>query len=273
MGIKRVGFTGGDPFLLRQDLLKCVERAKHYDMRTMVITSAYWATSEATARRVLEPYSIIDILGLSSDRYHQPFVPVQYIANAISAARQTPISHVEVQVTGPSETSLEEMRAQLGALGHDVPVRFQKLWPVGRATELMRKDELRRIGEISLDCPMGSPFVMASGEVVGCCSAAIQLGDNNPMKLGTFTIDNLAQVIRGRDENRYYHFLRRFGWGPLIEYLSKEGWIERESIAVSDVCHLCYQINADSALRRRISNLFEPEDPVKDTPLRTSDSA
>src|SRR5438552_4074196 len=39
-GVSTIGFTGGDPFLLKQELVACLDRAQKHGMQTIVITSA-----------------------------------------------------------------------------------------------------------------------------------------------------------------------------------------------------------------------------------------
>src|SRR5467141_1816475 len=88
LGVSTIGFTGGDPFIRRSELLRATTRAIELGMRVVVISSAFWAKSLQEARRVLEPFSKLYMLGLSTDGYHQRFTSLDHIRNAIRAAKE-----------------------------------------------------------------------------------------------------------------------------------------------------------------------------------------
>ncbi|XUM21186.1 radical SAM protein [Bradyrhizobium oligotrophicum S58] len=54
--ITRINLVGGDPFLQPELMRVAASRAKSFGLSTSATTSAYWATSEAKAERILTPW-------------------------------------------------------------------------------------------------------------------------------------------------------------------------------------------------------------------------
>jgi len=86
--LKLVVFTGGEPFLLGDDLQKAVEYVAQKGIDTRIVSNAFWATSYEVASAVLKRFkeSGLTEINFSCDDYHQEFVPIQNIKNANDAA-------------------------------------------------------------------------------------------------------------------------------------------------------------------------------------------
>lgn len=84
-----VVFTGGEPTLLKTDLLKAIRHCHDRGIVTRVVTNAHWAYSEARAKQILQALrdAGLDELNFSLDDYHAPYIPEQYVKNAWKAAK------------------------------------------------------------------------------------------------------------------------------------------------------------------------------------------
>src|SRR5512140_1959645 len=88
--LELVVFTGGEPFLMRDDLLEAVEHSARKGLATRIVTNAFWATSP---RRALELMTMFQGAGLteinlSCDDYHQAFIPLERIKFANQACTE-----------------------------------------------------------------------------------------------------------------------------------------------------------------------------------------
>lgn len=128
--IQRIGFTGGECFLLGRDLDGLIAHAHELEFETRVITNGYWAVNERAARaRVTSLHTAgLDQMMLSTGTYHQRFVPVERIVHAARAAAAAGIpSRIAIEVCDQQtfdETILhEELAAEIATgrvfLGHD----------------------------------------------------------------------------------------------------------------------------------------------------------
>jgi len=82
--LKLVVFTGGEPFLLGDDLLQAVKHCSEKKLLTRIVTNAYWATNpQATKQKLLALKEAgLSEINLSCDDYHQEFIPIANIKNA-----------------------------------------------------------------------------------------------------------------------------------------------------------------------------------------------
>lgn len=86
--IRRVIFTGGEPFLYHKELLEVMRATRTGGLPVRIVTAAHWAETEARARELLAPLKEqgLDELSVSTDPTHQEFVPASFAENALRAA-------------------------------------------------------------------------------------------------------------------------------------------------------------------------------------------
>lgn len=86
--IKRIVFTGGECFLLGNDLADLVARATLRDFSTRAITNGYWGVTPRAATKRLRPLGDAGLkeLMLSTGTFHQRFVPLSRVINAARAS-------------------------------------------------------------------------------------------------------------------------------------------------------------------------------------------
>jgi len=85
-----VVFTGGEPFLLGDDLLKCVEYCAKKNLFTRIVTNAFWAKTADVAKETIKRYKEAGLkeINLSCDDYHQEFIPLERIKYANDACTE-----------------------------------------------------------------------------------------------------------------------------------------------------------------------------------------
>jgi hypothetical protein len=227
-------------------------------MRTIVITSAFFARSMDQAVRVLEPYAELDMLGISTDVYHQQFTELGRVRYAIRAAKHLGMPRIEVQVAFLEEGAIDKVRVELGADGDGVVIRGQVVWPVGRATQLLPGFEaaLVPVEQLDLRCPMVGPVVTPDGKVHACCSALLDLKEKDPLILGDVTHDDLHDVMERADSDIYYNFLKKFGLLPIVKMIQKSPCSGVIKPGYTDVCHLCHDIHSNPQSRELVLNKF-----------------
>ena len=82
-----LSLTGGEPFS-NLDLLRAVmEIAAENKLLVSVVTNGFWATERNRAKQLLQSLPEICFISISTDLYHQKFVPFENVKNAIWAAQ------------------------------------------------------------------------------------------------------------------------------------------------------------------------------------------
>ncbi len=86
--IELVVFSGGEAFLLGDDLDVAIRHANSKGLLTRIVTNAYWATSIETAQKRLSKLKEAGLteLNASTGDYHQEFVPIKNVINATIAS-------------------------------------------------------------------------------------------------------------------------------------------------------------------------------------------
>lgn len=90
---------GGEPFLYPEILRAAVAEIEAAGYWLGVLTNAFWAISDAKAREVLEPLAAagLDSIGISTDSWHERFVPAERAETAARIARELGID-VDIMV-------------------------------------------------------------------------------------------------------------------------------------------------------------------------------
>ncbi len=115
--LRLVVFTGGEAFLLGDELRQAVEYIAGHGVATRVVTNAFWATSRETALQRLGELRQAGLteLNISCDDYHQAFVPLENVKRANEAAAELglPALLVHRRKVG-GEITVESLSAYLG---------------------------------------------------------------------------------------------------------------------------------------------------------------
>ncbi len=86
--VNLVVFTGGECFLLGDDLTRAVARCTSHGLASRCVSNGYWAVTEQAAIDRLRPLAEAGLgdLNVSTGDAHQAFVPLDRIVNAMRAA-------------------------------------------------------------------------------------------------------------------------------------------------------------------------------------------
>ncbi|WP_432822445.1 radical SAM protein [Trichloromonas sp.] len=259
-GFNHLVFTGGEPFadldLLRQ-ALQCCQRGR---VTAGVFTNAFWAESEAQARRVLDSLPGLSHLWVSVDRHHLNYVPLQKVRWAIEAARSCHLQDVCLVVSAGTVQERLDMKDLLRQHGLGERVFFNPIIPAPFMPSTVDLESWK-IGGLGPESPLGpcrinTPLVFLDGTLAMChigktFSAA---GDHGaPYRLGNVDAEGWEILMARALANPLYLFLSRHGpWG-LLELLAPSP--SRERLAAAEVtcaCHLCICLLADREFRDEV---------------------
>ncbi len=86
--IRLVVFTGGEPFLMGHGLDKSISHCKKQNLRTRIVSNAYWAKDEEVAFARLSQLKEAGLseINFSTGSEHQQYVSIENIINAVLAA-------------------------------------------------------------------------------------------------------------------------------------------------------------------------------------------
>lgn len=213
--IKKVTFTGGEPFMFQAEHEELVALATALGLSTRIVTNGFWARNERTGLEVLARMQRAGLreLNFSADRFHLEFMDPRILRNALACARELGFARIISFVTnsegdfrdelatmyGLPREQLVDLREVIGSLGctEDLdPIKDTSIFifaggliGLGRAAE--HPSELRHfpVSFFPRHQPCGEvvnkPVIYPDGDLQACCCAG--------GKMSTFTVGNLKR--------------------------------------------------------------------------------
>jgi len=250
--VQTVSFTGGEPFLQQERLAAAIAHCRRVGLEATVITNAFWATSVAKAIQVLERMGGLTRLGLSADPFHQAFLPITRVRDAVLAAHQLEIPcAVRVCHLGDPDREIEAVREQLIDVAGLYHLEHQPVQPIGRAAQAIRADAIYLYDTTLAFCRSAdSHAVNVHGDVTACCGATSYWSGDHALKFGNIGRDSMATILRNADRSAVLHAVRLWGPAGLVALVREQA--EAEGVALqepdlraNEICTLCQWAVAD----------------------------
>ena len=257
--VQSVGFTGGDPFMVFDQLLECSQYAKSVGLRVTVNTNGFWGRNEKRAYELLQQLKEagVEAISFSADRYHQQFVPIEDLRTAMRVTNNvgmlTDISIMETAHSDDIVRMTEALRPEI----YQASVINHVLLPVGSALERVKEGEFIRYFESKeARCTFfGMIQLNFDGNYYMCCSQfcreipRINLGDARTVKLkdleNRITSDDYLYVMLRNGLTWYVDLAREMGF-EVPDYLCS-------------ACHCCYYVFRNQELLDAIKDRVEAE--------------
>jgi pyruvate-formate lyase-activating enzyme len=264
--IEGLALTGGEPFYNMELLKEVANYGRETGFMVSVVTSAFWATSREEALVVLKRFPAIRMLCISTDEFHQKFIPFENIKNAAYAAEKCDIVYSFAICTPNFEDPeyLKIMKEISDITGGDKrKVRISITFPVGRAEKRSKDFEYKITskpppGACQMAC---SPIVFPDGKVMGCIGPVIKLNTYHPLLLGNLRENSLAEILDKAELNTTLHAIRI--WGPhkiisLLKERGKESLLPEEYIDDCN-CDICFKMFGNDKILDFLAE-FQEED-------------
>lgn len=258
--IKVLSLTGGEPFFDIAKFRRVAECATSHGLLTAVVTNAYWATNPDRALEVLQSLPPLAALSISTDSYHQKWIPIERVFNAIAAARVCSIP-CSVAICAES-TDAPEYRLLLekleGAIGAENITTVTTLL-AGRALVTIQAGAYKTTPEPAPYCcvPAAAPVIFPDGRVIACIGPLITLKTDHPLVLGNARETPLEQIFEQAEVNPVLHALRVWGPAKLVE-MARVAGVQAElpgEFVEGNVCDACYRIFSRPALATFLKKL------------------
>lgn len=256
-GVAGIGFSGGEPFLLRDDLVSIVRYAKEKGIPRLTVNSAcYWATSRKAALWRLEPLveAGMQKLDISTDDFHTEFIKLENIRIAVEVALELGLEVDVNSVVTKKTRSQAEIWDALGLgkqVAEQVTTHEWRCEPVGATPDFIPLDDLiMSPGLPTGGCPAPNFAIRPDGDVYFCCSSA---GWTPSLKLGN-AFEEPISVLWKRYKNRELHrVMLTEGPSGFLPAFERDGVDHKLHGHYVDVCHLCHHITSDQELVQSVN--------------------
>jgi Radical SAM superfamily/4Fe-4S single cluster domain len=245
--MQRVGFTGGECFLLGRDLDALIAHAHELGFETRVVTNGYWAVNANAARKRVAALEAagLDEMMLSTGTFHQAFVPVGRVVHGARAAAaagircRIAIEACDQQTFDESVLHTEladEIAARRVFLGHDP-------WTTdagGRGVTELSHDRLHedgrryqagRCGEI-----LDTITVTPDQNLQACCGFPTE--QLPALRIGSVAEMSLTDALRESPNDLMKMWLHVAGPQGIAEFVGRydPGYVLPPTVSICEAC-------------------------------------
>jgi MoaA/NifB/PqqE/SkfB family radical SAM enzyme len=261
--IKSVSLTGGEPFYDLNKLALIAEYGKAFGFNMSVVTSAFWASTQGVALKILSELPALDMISISTDVYHQNSIPFDNIENAVWAARKLRKTYnISVCTDNEENPEHQKVMGKLKAIGEEDNIRVSITFPVGRAQQ-KKGVNYRIAAEPTVSaCDMaGMPIIFPNGNVIGCIGPLITLPPMHPLFLGNLHQEKLSEIFQRSELNMIQQIIRIWGPYKLVSLLKENGMeaLLPRSYVCNSICDVCYQLLSDVQIVDALQTILQNE--------------
>ncbi len=258
MGLSRlVVFTGGEPFLLGDDLYKAVAYASGLGFLTRIVTNAYWATSRERAGQILARLKSEGLteINYSCDDFHQEFIPLERVKWANEAAAEAGIpALLAVKGFKSSTIDIAYLENAFGVKlarfepGRPVPkanvASYGVTVPVGWGSEAVPEEEYvfmhEEARERTCSTVLQRIVITPDGGLAICCGIGSE--DFPESVIGNVREKSLIELLREANNDVFVNWLALEGPQGIRNYLEQYYPAIPFREHYVNICHLCHEI-------------------------------
>lgn len=248
-----VAFTGGEALIYRDLLLECMAHAKSLGLVSTLVTNGFFGGTVEKAHNTLKELRDAGLVSIafSADVYHQEFIPLQNLKNAIAEALYMGIKvHVRMMEL-IDDDSVAKTVAALRPEIYGARLFFYPVFPVGDALEMQSEEKfIRPLFVDNLRCPMDrSITAMFDGDLLYCCTQFVR--DIPFVKLGSFGKTTLEEAIANISRNDFIYVMVLSGLHWYVKLARQLGFPVAEKYGAP--CQFCREFlgNKDFLLQAR----------------------
>lgn len=251
LGFKRLGFSGGEPFLYRELLLELAEIACENSIKFVISTNGYWGKDSKEAEslvRRLQDNGLIK-LQLSYDMEHSKYVKDQAIYNILRACKSVDLPVVLSTTYYPGEKRINELLNFSDF--ENIELCEGEVLNVGKA----RRNVLRMARNIADISPIGRCIktlqftVNFDGEIYPCCSVG---GFTKGLSIGNIATEKLDNLTNAVLKKTFVYYLQNHDANWIVQEIA-----QTKRVVCKSVCELCNIVHANKNLLKKYSAVAE----------------
>ena len=255
-----LSLTGGEPFLNVKLLKEVMEFADAANLYISITTNGAWAISRQYALGLLRDLPRICFLSISTDLYHQKYIPFETVKNAVWAAQECNIPfYLSLITENKKDPEYQKIYSEIVELTAPENILTGITFPVGRASQIKAqlKYPFRHEPPKGACQAASSPCIFPDGDVYGCIGPLVDMKHDHPLLLGNLSKSSVQDIFDHSETNVLLHALRLWGPHHLISMVKEAGLGEHlpEDYVAESVCSACYEMFSDPVVRDWLSHL------------------
>jgi MoaA/NifB/PqqE/SkfB family radical SAM enzyme len=262
------GFTGGEPLIFFDDIMKIAERMSGHGLRFSMISACDWAVNAAAVERYITP--LVDrgmsVFTVSYDPSHERWVPRDNVRRVVSRLLDLGVHAVICGSFYDDTSRLEEIFPEFRGTSVDFVNRVV-LPKIGRTKNKKLAPDSYPNTRIQASGTCYKRIyhdvtVFWDGEVYPCCS--VYNRDTPGISYGNVYDLPLGEIWDRIEGSLFLRMIKRGGFSELYEFIQERDpelalTLPDPATAVGP-CHLCHLIMGDGETSRAIHQVFAEEE-------------
>ena len=254
-GLDTIGFSGGEPTLFPDLLIKAAERARKKQLRVTLMTNGQWG--KWPTARLIKFFQAFkpDAIHFSTDTFHRHFINDKTLGRAVAF---TYAMGVQAHISANSMRvglSAQELWNQMGTYKHLYPYCTYSALRYGRATQFRRGDFSEMRFAEKCRCSTGSRFsIVWNGIAKPCCKyevfySCLALGNAHDTPLSEMMINPVMELVQ---------LLEKEGFSSLLEAAKKvDPTLPVDNFSYG--CGVCNELFRNPSFTRKYAPLIQPD--------------
>jgi hypothetical protein len=275
--IKSVCLTGGEPFFLYDLLIELCRRLSSLDLVVGVLTSAYWAVSDAKTKELLATLADagLSAFSVSVDEHHLSHIPATNLIRALTEAKKLKlITSVSLRYPASMDLSQAYFYAMevLGEAVMDGVDSFScgKIQSVGRARHLTDSNSIENKGLIAplRLCPAYALSIHPPNRIQSCCG--LRLPESAPLFLGTLETITLVDSFDIWRTSLTGLILQTVGLSEILDLAKTVGLDEDmpEIRNLDNICGICLEIQGRPSIMNFLLDRYGNAEGIRTLALK-----
>lgn len=240
--IYKIGFSGGEPFLYEDFLLKLIQKAveAEFCFDQIMTNGDWWKTEEELHSKLKRIYDsgYDGKIGLSYDSFHnQDFERIKIFAKHVNSI----FGEESLNVQAVADSTLKEEKSaqlekELDILAEYFYAEVYILPQSFRGKDLRGWQSKKWFHDDFCEGPGQILFIHADGNVAPCCGFA---NENPALFIGNIATDSFCDIMKKSKENRMIHFCYDEGLLKSAKRFEKNGILLPGKKRTDDICTFC----------------------------------
>lgn len=255
--IKIVVFTGGECFMLKDDLFTAIKHCTSNGLQTRCVTNAYWAKNYEMAVRYAKKLIGAGIceINISTGLDHQRWVSEKTVLNAVKALTDRNIFTLltvekDTESSGCFE-SIQKNESVLNLLGNEFLFKLHSnTWMTFFEDSTERGYIDRDVIDKGCDQVFENIVITPKKKISACCGLTLE--HINEMKVGD--INDLGGYVKNQKDDFLKLWIKVDGPIKIIDMLLGEG--NQKTKNVSHQCEACVMLHKDPDITSSLINNY-----------------
>ena len=228
------------------------------------MTNGYWALTAQTATKKLKELKGLKTLNVSTDSFHQEFIPADRIRNVIESCHELGIKCVvRISYLNDPASEIGIIKKQLTGLDGLYTIVAIPVAPFGRAAALIDTCSIYAYDPNGIPCcGADDPVIDANGDVKFCPGGLFSHPENSLLKVGNIYRETLDAIRKSANLNPIIQILRLRGPSGLVNLVKGQAMKEEIPFILpqieeaKDLCSLCKYILTDLDSAKILQRIF-----------------